>query len=462
MGHGSHTKFVPDAVYRLPKEQVALFLNRLFATDGSVWWAKPGYGRISYSSVSKALITGVQHLLLRFGINAQVRKRAVKYKAERRTSYELEIMNAPDIRTFAREIGILGKDAALMELVERVKDTGVGYARDTLPIEVWDVVLDATGFQSWRSVSAAVARPLPHNWHVHKRAPRRETTALLGQVLTDFDLATHAESDIYWDEIVSIEYAGEEQVYDLTVPGDHNFVAADIFVHNTALALNFAANAALRNDPPQGVAVFSLEMSSEEVAERLLCAEANVDSKRVRTGFLQDSDWPRITRAAGKLEGAPIFIDESPFVSVLEMRAKCRRIASRHPLGLVVVDYVQLMEPRDARQENRATIVSEISRGLKILARELKLPVVACAQLNRAPEARTDKRPLLGDLRESGGLEQDSDVVMFIYRDSYYNPDSADKGLAEIIVGKNRNGPTGHVKLSFLDHCTRFESTAPS
>jgi replicative DNA helicase len=240
--------------------------------------------------------------------------------------------------------------------------------------------------------------------------------------------------------------------------GNLVIVAARPSMGKTSLALNMAANAALRHDT--GVAVFSLEMSAEEVAERLLCAEANVDSKRVRSGFLQDSDWERITRAAGRLQPSPIFIDESPFVSVMEMRAKCRRIATRHALGLVLVDYVQLMEPRDTRQENRATVVAEITRGLKILARELAVPVVACAQLNRSPEARTDKRPLLGDLRESGSLEQDADIVMFIYRDSYYNPDSPDRGLAEIIVAKNRNGPTGNVHLSFLDHCTRFENVA--
>lgn len=245
-------------------------------------------------------------------------------------------------------------------------------------------------------------------------------------------------------------------------PGNLVMIAARPSMGKTSLALNVATNVALRTDPPKGVAVFSLEMSSEEVAERLLCAEANVDSKRVRSGYLQDSDWPRITRAAGRLEAAPIYIDESPFVSVLEMRAKCRRIATRHTLGLVVVDYIQLMEPRNTRQENRATVVAEISRGLKVLARELSIPVVACAQLNRAPEARTDKRPLLGDLRESGALEQDSDIVLFIYRDTYYNPDSPDKGVAEIIVAKNRNGPTGMVHLSFLDHCTRFENMAAS
>jgi replicative DNA helicase len=241
-------------------------------------------------------------------------------------------------------------------------------------------------------------------------------------------------------------------------PGNLVIVAARPSMGKSALALNMAANAALRSDV--GVAIFSLEMSAEEVAERLLCAEANVDSKRVRSGFLQDSDWPRITRAAGKLEAAPIFVDESPFVSVMEMRAKCRRVASRNPLGLIVVDYVQLMEPRESRQENRATAVAEISRGLKVLARELEVPVVACAQLNRSPEARNDKRPLLGDLRESGSLEQDADIVMFIYRDSYYNPDSPDKGLAEILVAKNRNGPTGNLQLSFLEHCTRFENVA--
>jgi replicative DNA helicase len=240
--------------------------------------------------------------------------------------------------------------------------------------------------------------------------------------------------------------------------GNLVIVAARPSMGKTALALNFAANAALHSNV--GVAIFSLEMSAEEVAERLLCSEAKVDSKRVRSGFLQDADWPRITRAAGKLEAAPIFVDESPFVSVLEMRAKARRMASKAPLGMIVVDYVQLMEPRDGRQENRAAIVADISRGLKILAREVGVPVIACAQLNRGPESRNDKRPLLGDLRESGSLEQDADIVMFIYRDSYYHDDSPDKGLAEVILAKNRNGPTGNVHLSFLDHCTRFENVA--
>lgn len=243
-------------------------------------------------------------------------------------------------------------------------------------------------------------------------------------------------------------------------PGNLVIVAARPSMGKSALALNMATNAALRSGV--GVAVFSLEMSAEEVAERLLCAEGSVDSKNLRSGFLKDSDWPKITDAAGRLGSAPIFVDESPFVSVMEMRAKCRRMASHHQLGLVVVDYVQLMEPRNTRQENRATMVAEISRGLKILARELSVPVVACAQLNRSPEARNDKRPLLGDLRESGSLEQDADIVMFIYRDSYYSRDSPDKGLAEIILAKNRNGATGTIQLSFLDHYTRFANLAPA
>jgi replicative DNA helicase len=201
-----------------------------------------------------------------------------------------------------------------------------------------------------------------------------------------------------------------------------------------------------------------LEMSADEVMERMLWSEARVDSHRARTGFLQDGDWPRLTTAAAGLEAAPLFVDESPYVSVLELRGRCRRIARRHPLGLVVVDYVQLMEPRDTRQDNRATVVAELSRGLKMLARELGVPVLACAQLNRNPEGRHDKRPLLGDLRESGALEMDADVVLMIYRDSYYNLESPDKGVAEVSVAKNRNGPVGTTRLAWLDYCMRFDN----
>ncbi|HEX9530684.1 MAG TPA: replicative DNA helicase [Acidimicrobiales bacterium] len=225
----------------------------------------------------------------------------------------------------------------------------------------------------------------------------------------------------------------------------------------TSFALGMVAHAAMEGNVP--TLMFSLEMSHLELTQRLLCAEARVDATRMRNGRLLDSDWPKISHAIGRLGEAPIFIDDNPNITVMDIRAKARRLKSREGLGLVVVDYLQLMSGRSTA-ENRQVEVSEISRGLKILARELNLPVVALSQLSRNLESRSDKRPVLADLRESGSLEQDADVVMFIYRDELYNPDSADRGTAELIVAKHRNGPTGVAQLAFLDHYTRFANMA--
>jgi replicative DNA helicase len=227
----------------------------------------------------------------------------------------------------------------------------------------------------------------------------------------------------------------------------------------TAFAINVAQNAAIEMGVT--VAIFSLEMSKEQLAVRMLSSEARVDSQRLRKGFLGETDWPKLTTAAGKLSDAPIFIDDSPAISVLEMKAKTRRLKAENGLGLVVLDYLQLMRGRDSSLP-REQEISEISRSLKALAKELDVPVVALSQLNRQVESRTDKRPQMADLRESGAIEQDADVIMFIYRDEVYNKseDNPEKGLAEIIIGKQRNGPTGKAKLTFLNDYTRFENRA--
>ena len=226
----------------------------------------------------------------------------------------------------------------------------------------------------------------------------------------------------------------------------------------TSLALGMASHIALEAGRP--VLFFSLEMSHIELTQRLLGAEARVDASRLRNGRLNDADWPKISQAVGRLADAPLYIDDNPHLTVMEIRAKARRMKSRlGGLGAIFVDYLQLMTGR-AGAENRQVEVSEISRGLKILARELEVPVVALSQLSRNLEGRADKRPVLADLRESGSLEQDSDVVMFIYRDEVYNPDTADRGIAEIIVAKHRNGPTGTTNLAFLPHYTRFANMA--
>lgn len=227
----------------------------------------------------------------------------------------------------------------------------------------------------------------------------------------------------------------------------------------TSFALGIVANAAVHGRVP--VLLFSLEMSHLELTQRMLCSEARVDATRMRNGRLHESDWPKISEAIGRLGDAPIYIDDNPNVTVMDIRAKARRLKAREGLGLVVVDYLQLMTGHHrSRAENRQVEVSEISRGLKVLARELDIPVLALSQLSRNLEMRQDKRPVLADLRESGSIEQDADVVMFIYRDELYNSDSPARGTAEIIIAKHRNGPTGVTELAFMDHHTRFANMA--
>ncbi|MBW2010659.1 MAG: replicative DNA helicase [Deltaproteobacteria bacterium] len=238
-------------------------------------------------------------------------------------------------------------------------------------------------------------------------------------------------------------------------------LAARPSMGKTAFALNIARNAAIDSNIP--VAIFSLEMSKEQLSMRLLTSEARIDSARLRGGFFSKDDWVKLTGAAGALEEAPIFIDDSSDISPLEIRAKARRLKMDKGLGLIIIDYLQLMKLRQS-MERRDLEISEISRSLKGLAKELNVPVIALSQLNRMLEQRSDKRPMLSDLRESGALEQDADVVAFIYRDEVYNKDenNPNKGKAEIILGKQRNGPVGTVSLTFVNSYTRFENMAPS
>jgi len=234
-------------------------------------------------------------------------------------------------------------------------------------------------------------------------------------------------------------------------------VAARPAMGKSALALGISHFVTARLGRP--AILFSLEMSKLEIVNRLLSSEARIDSSRLRTGRLQDSDWRKLGDALGTLAEAPLFIDDTPSISLMEIRAKCRRLKQKHGLDLVIVDYLQLMQST-RRVESRQQEVAEISRGLKMLAKELDVPVIALSQLSRQPESRTDKRPQLADLRESGSIEQDADIVSFIYRDEVYDDQSPDKGIAELIISKHRNGATGVVRLAFLDHLTKFANLA--
>jgi replicative DNA helicase len=242
--------------------------------------------------------------------------------------------------------------------------------------------------------------------------------------------------------------------------GDLIIVAGRPSMGKTAFSLNIAENVALDTGLP--VAVFSMEMASTQLAMRMIGSVGRLDQHRMRTGRLEDEDWEKLTTALGKLNEAPIFIDEGAGLSSFDVRARARRLHRQcGKLGLIVIDYLQLMSaPAGKQGENRATEISEISRSLKALAKELDCPVVALSQLNRSVEQRPDKRPVMSDLRESGAIEQDADLILFIYRDEVYNPDSEDKGTAEIIVGKQRNGPIGRVRLTFIGENTRFENFA--
>lgn len=242
--------------------------------------------------------------------------------------------------------------------------------------------------------------------------------------------------------------------------GDLIIVAGRPSMGKTAFSINMAENVALDTGLP--VAVFSMEMGATQLATRMIGSVGRLDQHRMRTGRLEDEDWEKLTTALGKLNEAPIFIDEGAGLSSFDVRARARRLHRQTgKLGLIVVDYLQLMAaPAGTRSENRATEISEISRSLKALAKELDVPVVALSQLNRGLEQRPDKRPVMSDLRESGAIEQDADLILFIYRDEVYNPDSADKGTAEIIIGKQRNGPIGRVRLTFIGQHTRFEDFA--
>lgn len=241
-------------------------------------------------------------------------------------------------------------------------------------------------------------------------------------------------------------------------PSDLVIIAGRPSMGKSAFALGIAEYAGVVEKVP--TAIFSLEMSKEQLVQRMLCSHARVDAHKVRTGYLATSDWPRLTAAAGKLSESPIFIDDTPAISVMELRARARRLKSHHDIKLIILDYMQLMRGSAMNMESRQQEISEISRSLKALARELNVPVIAISQLSRAVESRTDHRPQLSDLRESGAIEQDADVVVLILREEYYNPSPENQGIAEAIIAKQRNGPVGSLKLAFIKEFTRFDNLA--
>ena len=445
-------KGIPADVFTLPRAQLALFLNRLFATDGCAL-ARPtsGTAQLGYGTSSERLARQLQHLLLRFGVIAGVRRRGSPSRRSPRGGWRLEVTEPASLKAFAEDIGILAKDAHLKRALATIEATR----------RRGDAEPDAAEEEgSWFSLvgRAELAGTTP-TWAEWGGLTRGRLRAIV-QALRHRDLRqSSGKSDVYWDEIVSIEPAGRKHVYDLTIPETHNFVADDICVHNTTFATNVAQHAALTEKTP--VAIFSLETSKEQLVQRILCSEAQVDNTKLRTGFLADEDWRRIARAMGKLSEAPIFIDDSATLSVIEMRAKARKLRAEHGLGLIVIDYIQMIQSYK-RAENRTQELSEIARSLKSLAKELEIPIIAISQLSRAVESLGQKRPMLSHLRESGEIEQVSDLVLFLYREDYYDMEKAQKdnkeNVCEVIIAKHRNGPIGTVELYFHKEHSRFSN----
>lgn len=472
MERDSHAKQIPASVFQLPVAQVSLFLNRLFATDGWASVLATGQAQIGYASVNEKLARQIQHLLVRFGIIAKLRQRFVKYKGGRRSAYQLDITDQGSIRTFAERIGIFGKEDAVLGAAKATSSRAARSYADNLPVEFWSRIEAAKGELSWAEVSRragdATLKPFA-------RTIPRTLMAKLATALESDDLKKLVSADVLWDRVESIRCVGEQQVYDLTMDGTHNFVADDVCVHNTALALNIAEQMAMGvmtggySPAPNPVALFSLEMSKSAVTQRLISARSGIPSQNLRGGHkLSDREYRKLLSACDELAKAPMFVDDTPNMTVLALRARARRLVAQHGVKAIMIDYLQLLTSPGAARESRQVEVSAISRNIKALARELNVPVICLSQLNRASEQREGNKPRMSDLRESGSIEQDADVVILLHREDYYHTqdpdwglDNPDKmGVAELIIAKQRNGPTGVVKLAWDSGTTRFKNYA--
>jgi replicative DNA helicase len=446
MGKLSSEKRFPDCVWRWDRDRLREFVRILMSCDGTLY-SMGGYPRIEFSVASEPLAQDMHHALVRFGIVAKLWK-----KKDR--CWRVEITEPDSVDLYQREIGWIGEKARRFGPPGTPRRGNLGM----LPNAIWQDIRMAASARSMTLTQLAVqagekgAGQPGFNPHASRGiTPGR--LANYADVLRDRGLAMLASSQIYWDEVVAIEATGEHQVYDLTVPETHNFIAQDILVHNTSWVLNVALHAAL--ETKKSIAIFSLEMSKEQLTERLLTEQAQIDAQRMHRGLLTESEFDRVANALGPLGEASIFIDDTPVMDELTLQLKARQAKMRHGIDMILIDYLQLMHGRKGGDDNRVQEVSAISRALKGLARELRVPVIAISQLSRAPEQRPDKRPILSDLRESGSIEQDSDVVMFLFRPEYYKSDER-PGIAEVIVAKHRNGPTGTIELKFRRDHTRF------
>jgi replicative DNA helicase len=446
-GKKADAKRFPPSVWRWERAGLAELIKAVMSCDGTVYSMR-GYPRIEFAVASQGLAEDIYHAFVRFGIVAKLWK-----KKDR--CWRVEITEPASVQRYQREIGWIGEKARRFKPFTEPRRSNV----DLVPEQVWgDIRLSAQNrgpTATQLSVLAGERGARERGFNPHRsRGITQGTLANYADVLRDSRLSQLASDQIYWDEIVSIIPTGEHQVYDLTVPETSNFIAQDIVVHNTSFALNVGLHAAL--EAKKTIAIFSLEMSKEQLTERLLTEQAQIDAQRLHRGLLTEMEFDRVSNALGPLGEASIYIDDTPVMDELTLQLKARQAKMRHGVDLILVDYLQLMHGRARGDDgNRVQEVSAISRALKGLARELRIPVIAISQLSRAPEQRPDKRPILSDLRESGSIEQDSDLVIFLYRPEYYKSEER-PGIAELIVAKHRNGPTGMVELKFRRDHTRF------
>lgn len=418
MGKLAKDKFFPQCVWKWSRRYLAEFLRALMSCDGCIYSFK-GVPIIEFTVASQQLAADLNHAFTRFGIIS-------KYCRKGQNAWRVEITSPESVQKYQREIGWIGeKTTRFADYEHLITSRGGNYGH--APKDVWQIIrADAQGqglsltqlaYKSGQTTKQG--RFAGYKAHTGQSTSRSRLSAF-ADTLDNPTLRFIASPDIYWDEIVSIEHIGEHQVYDLTVPDGANFVAQDIFVHNTSLALSLAHNSAIKHK--QSIAIFSLEMSKEQLVQRILSMDAGVDQQRLRTGWIEDEEWERIIYSMGTLSEANIWIEDTAGISTTEMRSKARRLHAEHGIDMIIVDYLQLMQSNmnGVRNKNREQEISEISRNLKGLARELNIPVLALAQLSRAVESRQSKVPQLSDLRESGCLTGDTPV--YLPNEGLYKP----------------------------------------
>lgn len=428
--HSPAERALPARAWRWTRPYLAEFLRTLMSCDGAAHTVG-GRPRIDLTLTSRGLAADVHHAWVRFGLVARLYQTPAGL-------WRVELGHPASIARYQAEIGWAG--------ARRAELSQVGWT--FAAAELGRLPAPARARQSARQAGALPLLAAPQGPRVSARAAR-----LRAPTLEHPGLRPIASPDLYWDEIVSVEDIGEHQVYDLCVPDGANFVAQDICAHNTSFAMSLGYNVALQYQNTVGV--FSLEMSREQLVQRLLAMETKIDTNKLRTGQMRDTDLETVMTAMGRLSSIPIYIEDSAGQTVMDIRSKARRLQSQVGVDLLIIDYLQLLQG-SRRSDNRVQEVSEISRGLKGLARELNVPIIALSQLSRAVEGRTSHVPMLSDLRESGSIEQDADIVMFIYREELYDKETEKKGIAELHIAKHRNGPVGVIPMRFDPGTTRF------